>query len=201
MSADTSPDNTTSSNHVIAERRDKLRALRAEGKVAFPNDFRPQHRCADLIAAHAGKDNDTLLVEAHHVALAGRIVLKRVMGKVSFLTLQDGGGRIQLFISNEALGEAVYQAFKHWDLGDIIGATGMLFKTKTGELSVRVQSLRLLTKSLRPLPEKFHGLADQELKYRQRYVDLIATASTRATFWRVAASSPRYVTSCSSMIF
>ena len=182
MSADTSPDNTTSSNHVIAERRDKLRALRAEGKVAFPNDFRPQHRCADLIAAHAGKDNDTLLVEAHHVALAGRIVLKRVMGKVSFLTLQDGGGRIQLFISNEALGEAVYQAFKHWDLGDIIGATGMLFKTKTGELSVRVQSLRLLTKSLRPLPEKFHGLADQELKYRQRYVDLIATASTRATF-------------------
>ncbi|MEE9332417.1 MAG: lysine--tRNA ligase, partial [Methylophilaceae bacterium] len=118
--------------------------------------------------------------------VAGRMMLKRVMGKASFATVQDGTGRIQLFISKNNLtdvnSEALYEAFKHWDLGDIIGATGVMFKTKTGELSVKVFELRLLTKSLRPLPEKYHGLSDQEIKYRQRYVDLITSEETRNTF-------------------
>src|SRR5690606_40365895 len=110
------------------------------------------------------------------------MMLKRVMGKASFATVQDNSGRIQLFISKENVGEEIYDAFKHWDMGDIIAAEGMLFKTRTGELSVKVSELRLLTKSLRPLPEKFHGLTDQEIKYRQRYVDLIMSEETRKTF-------------------
>jgi lysyl-tRNA synthetase class 2 len=117
------------------------------------------------------------------VIVAGRMMLKRVMGKASFATLQDGSARIQLFISKENIksddAETIYENFKHWDLGDILGATGVLFKTKTGELSIRVSHLRLLTKSIRPLPEKFHGLADQEVKYRQRYVDLIMSDETK----------------------
>ncbi len=117
-----------------------------------------------------------------HVAVAGRMMLKRVMGKASFATLQDMSGRIQLYITRDAVGEAVYEAFKHWDLGDILGAEGTLFRTKTGELSIKVAQLRLLAKSLRPLPEKFHGLADQEQKYRQRYLDLITSEDTRRVF-------------------
>jgi len=110
------------------------------------------------------------------------MMLKRVMGKASFCTLQDGTGRIQLFVTKDALGEAAYETFKHWDLGDILGAEGTLFKTRTGELSVRVSTLRLLTKSLRPLPDKFHGMTDQEQKYRQRYVDLITDEDARVRF-------------------
>src|SRR5207247_11475241 len=115
-------------------------------------------------------------------ALAGRMIVKRVMGKASFATIQAMSGRLQLYVGRDGVGEAEYEAFKHYDLGDILGAKGTLFKTKTGELSVKVTDLRLLVKALRPLPEKFHGLADQEQKYRQRYVDLIMSEETRAVF-------------------
>jgi lysyl-tRNA synthetase class 2 len=168
-------------NHVIQERREKLKAIRAKG-VAFPNDFKPDAMAANIHAEYAGFDNDVLDPKAVSVSVAGRMMLKRVMGKASFATVQDASGRIQLFIGSSNLDEATYEAFKHWDMGDIIAARGVLFKTKTGELSVKVSELRLLTKSLRPLPEKFHGLADQEIKYRQRYVDLIVSEETRATF-------------------
>ena len=178
-------------NHVIAERREKLKAIRDtasnNGGVAFPNDFKPLHKAADLIAAHSDKENEAFEAVPVDVVVAGRMMLKRVMGKASFATIQDGSGnhagsRIQLYIGRDVIGEEVYEQFKHWDLGDFLGATGHLFKTKTGELSIKVTGLRLLTKSLRPLPEKFHGLQDQEVKYRQRYVDLITSEDTRATF-------------------
>jgi len=168
-------------NHVIAERRQKLQAIRAKG-VAFPNDFRPQHLAASLHEAYDGLENEQLEKQHVSVMVAGRMMLKRVMGKASFATIQDRSGRIQLFISKDNLGEEVYEDFKHWDMGDILGAEGVVFKTKTGELSIKVSQLRLLTKSLRPLPEKFHGLADQEMKYRQRYVDLMVSEETRNTF-------------------
>lgn len=168
-------------NHVIAERREKLKAIREQG-VAFPNDFNRTHLAGDLHGAHDGKSGEELEALHIHVAVAGRMMLKRVMGKASFATLQDMTGRLQLFVSRESIGEDIYDAFKKWDMGDILGAEGVLFKTKTGELSVKVDKLRLLSKSLRPLPEKFHGLSDQETKYRQRYVDLIMNEETRATF-------------------
>ena len=171
---------------IIAERRAKLTALRSEG-VAFPNDFRPQHKAAALHAQYGEMETAALEEKAVMVSVAGRMMLKRVMGKASFATIQDASGaradgRIQLYMSNELTGEAAHAAFKHYDMGDILGAEGVLFKTKTGELSVKVSHLRLLTKSLRPLPDKFHGLADQEMKYRQRYVDLIMNEDTRRTF-------------------
>jgi len=181
-------------NAIIAERRAKLGAIRAQG-VAFPNDFRPTHKAADLQAQFNALDNEALEANPIKVAVAGRMMLKRVMGKASFATLQDASGvradgRIQLYITNDVTGEAAHAAFKHYDLGDIIGAEGQLFKTKTGELSVKVEGLRLITKSLRPLPDKFHGLSDQETKYRQRYVDLIMNEETRRTFKaRTAAMS------------
>ena len=168
-------------NQIIAERRAKLKAIRAQG-VAFPNDFQRKNLAADLHEQYGEKTHDELEAEQVNVAVAGRMMLKRVMGKASFATVQDMSGRIQLFISNNDSGEEVHAAFKHYDLGDILGASGVLFKTKTGELSVRVTQLHLLTKSLRPLPEKFHGLTDQEQKYRQRYVDLITNEETRNTF-------------------
>ncbi|MHB1117126.1 lysine--tRNA ligase [Sideroxydans sp.] len=168
-------------NQIIAERRSKLKALREQG-VAFPNDFDRKNLAADLHAAFGEKSNDELEAEQIPVAVAGRMMLKRVMGKASFATIQDVSGRMQLFISNDITGEDAHTVFKHHDLGDILGATGVLFKTKTGELSVRVTEVRLLTKALRPLPEKFHGLTDQEQKYRQRYVDLITNEQTRKTF-------------------
>jgi lysyl-tRNA synthetase, class II len=173
-------------NQLISERREKLGALRAHakaaGSAAFPNDFKPKNASLDLIHKFGEMPNEELEPQAVLVSLAGRMMLKRVMGKASFCTLQDGSGRIQLFITRNALGETVYEEFKHWDLGDILGAQGVLFKTRTGELSVRVSTLRLLTKSLRPLPDKFHGMADQEQKYRQRYVDLITDEDARMRF-------------------
>ena len=168
-------------NKLIAERREKLAAIRQQG-IAFPNDFKPTHRAADLLRKHGAQSNDELEPLAVKVALGGRMMLKRQMGKASFATLQDGSGRLQLFVTKDALGDAVYDAFKHWDLGDILGAEGTLFKTKTGELSLRVSKLRLLTKSLRPLPDKFHGMTDQEQKYRQRYVDLMTDDDARTRF-------------------
>ena len=182
------PDHPTppDDNQLIAERRDKLKNLRAaqaDGKgVAFPNDFKPADRAAALLAAYDDTEADALEAQAIAVSVAGRMMLKRVMGKASFATLQDSTGRIQLYITRDAVGDEAYAAFKHWDLGDIVGASGTAFKTKTGELSVKVTQLRLLTKSLRPLPDKFHGMADQEQKYRQRYVDLITDEQARARF-------------------
>ncbi len=181
-------------NSIIAERRAKLAALREQG-IAFPNDFKPQHKAADLHDQHGQAEREHLEAHPVHVVVAGRMMLKRVMGKASFATIQDASGdkadgRLQLYISNESIGEAAHDAFKHYDIGDILGAEGTLFKTKTGELSVKVTTLRLLTKSLRPLPDKFHGLSDQETKYRQRYVDLIMNEETRRTFKaRTAAMS------------
>jgi lysyl-tRNA synthetase, class II len=181
-------------NSIIAERRAKLAALREQG-IAFPNDFKPQHKAADLHDQHGQAEREHLEAHPVHVVVAGRMMLKRVMGKASFATIQDASGdradgRIQLYITNESIGEAAHDAFKHYDIGDILGAEGTLFKTKTGELSVKVTTLRLLTKSLRPLPDKFHGLSDQETKYRQRYVDLIMNEETRRTFKaRTAAMS------------
>lgn len=168
-------------NHIIAERRAKLDAIRQQG-IAFPNDFAREHMAADLHAAYNDSDKEALEASAVSVAVAGRMMLKRVMGKASFATIQDSSGQIQLYMSNELTGADTHEAFKHWDLGDILGARGTLFKTKTGELSIKVSELRLLTKSLRPLPEKHHGLADQEQKYRQRYLDLITSEQSRNTF-------------------
>ena len=168
-------------NQIIAERREKLKALRELGP-AFPNDFRPTHHAADLQKQYAETDKEQLEALAPQVAIAGRMMLKRVMGKASFATVQDGSGQIQFFITAADVGADVYDAFKKWDMGDIVATTGVLFRTNKGELSVRCTGLRLLTKSLRPLPDKFHGLSDQETRYRQRYVDLIVSAETRATF-------------------
>jgi lysyl-tRNA synthetase class 2 len=181
--AATPPDADTSADSldVFAERRAKLAALRIQG-IAFPNDFRRTHLAADLHAAHADATTEALDAAAIPVAVAGRLMLKRVMGKAAFGTLQDMSGRIQLYVQLDAVGAETLDAFKHWDLGDILGATGALFRTRTGELSIKVDAVRLLTKSLRPLPEKFHGLTDQEQKYRQRHIDLITNEDTRRTF-------------------
>jgi lysyl-tRNA synthetase, class II len=168
-------------NQIIAERRAKLAELRRHGNP-FPNDFRREHLAAELHGEWDGTSNEELEPKRLAVTVAGRMMLKRIMGKASFATLQDGSGRIQLYVTRDAVGEAAYEAFKHHDLGDILGAKGTLFRTKTGELSVKATGLRLLVKALRPLPEKFHGLADQEQKYRQRYVDLIMSEETRAVF-------------------
>ncbi len=169
-------------NQIIAERRAKLAEIRATQRVAFPNDFQRKDFAGNVTAAHADKDKDALEAEQVEVAIAGRMVLKRVMGKASFATVQDSSGRVQFYINDEGVGADTHEAFKHWDLGDIIAAKGVLFKTNKGELSVRCSELRLLTKSLRPLPEKFHGLTDQEQKYRQRYLDLITNEPSKQTF-------------------
>jgi len=168
-------------HRLIAERRRKLDEWRARGE-AFPNDFRPRDRAGDLQQRCADWDAGRLEAEAVRVSIAGRMVLKRVMGKASFATLRDMSGDIQLFIRRDELPEGVYEAFKGWDVGDIVGASGTLMRTKTGELSVRCDELRLLTKSLRPLPEKYHGLGDTEARYRQRYLDLMTNPEARRIF-------------------
>ena len=182
----TGPDDNT----IIAERRTKLARLREQG-IAFPNDFRPADQAAALNERYGTMSREELETANVPVSLAGRMVLKRVQGKASFATLQDGSaagdhsganGRLQLWLNDAGVGADVHEAFKHWDLGDIIACEGVLFKTRKGELSVRCTTIRLLAKSLRPLPDKFHGLADTELRYRQRYVDLIVTPESRNTF-------------------
>src|SRR5258706_1977505 len=167
-------------NKLIEERREKLKALRAQG-IAFPNDFRRKDLAAALHGKYGAKTKEELEPLKVEATVAGRMVLKRVMGKASFATLQDGSGRIQIYVSNAVKN---YEDFKHWDLGDIVGASGTLFRTKTGELTVHASGLRLLAKALRPLPEKFHGIADQEMKYRQRYVDLIVSDKTKDVFYK-----------------
>ncbi|WP_347986263.1 lysine--tRNA ligase [Methylomonas sp. AM2-LC] len=166
----------------IRQRREKLTQLRAEG-IAFPTDFRRDSITSQLLASYADKTEEELLALPVRVKIAGRMMTRRIMGKASFCHLQDMSGQLQVYVSRDNLAEGVYnEQFKKWDIGDILGAEGVLFKTKVGELSLRVDSIRLLTKALRPLPEKFHGIADQEIKYRQRYLDLIMSEETRHTF-------------------
>jgi lysyl-tRNA synthetase class 2 len=166
---------------LIAERRGKLKALRELGN-AYPNDFRRNATADELHQTFAEHDDETLREEEINVAVVGRMMVKRVMGKASFIKLQDRSAQIQIRLERDRLPEGVYQDFKKWDVGDIVAAKGPLFRTKTGELTVLADEVRLLTKSLRPLPEKFHGLADQETRYRQRYVDLIMNADSAAVF-------------------
>lgn len=168
-------------NHIIAERRAKLAEWRQTGR-AFPNNYRRENYAGKLSSLYADKSREELESAPISVRIAGRIMLKRVMGKASFVTIQDMSGRIQLFVSRDNVGEEIYADFKRWDIGDIVGAAGTLMKTKTDELSVQVTEFHLLTKTLRPLPEKFHGLSDVEQKYRQRYLDLITNDHSRATF-------------------
>lgn len=175
------PEHREDEHALIAQRRAKLAALREQG-IAFPTDFRRNVMAGELHAEYGDKDNAYFEANRRRVSVAGRLMAKRIMGKASFAQLLDMSGRIQLFVQRDALPEGVYGAFKNWDIGDILGAEGELFRTKTGELSVKVDRLRLLTKSLRPLPEKFHGLADQETRYRQRYLDLIMNEVSRKTF-------------------
>jgi lysyl-tRNA synthetase class 2 len=181
MSQNTTGGGPTDENQIIADRRAKLAKLRESGP-AFPNDFARTHHAADLHARFGSLEREALDKEKVEVAVAGRIMLKRVMGKASFATIQDGSGRIQLFIADDEIGATTHEAFKHWDIGDIVGARGLVFRTNKGELSIRCKELRLLTKSLRPLPDKFHGLEDKESRYRQRYVDLIVNDATRTAF-------------------
>ncbi|MCG8434936.1 MAG: lysine--tRNA ligase [Gammaproteobacteria bacterium] len=166
---------------LITQRREKLAKLR-ELDSAFPNDFRRDAHAAELRGLYGNKDAATLEQEPVRVRVGGRMMAKRIMGKASFAHIQDSTGKMQLFVQRDALPDGVYQDFKTWDVGDILGAEGVLFKTKTGELSLKVDKLRLLTKSLRPLPEKYHGLSDQEMRYRQRYVDLIMNDEVRGVF-------------------
>jgi len=172
----------TEEHEQIIQRRAKLTQLREIG-TAFPNDFRRNVMAAELHARYDGMSGEELEAEPVRVAVAGRMMSRRIMGKASFAHLQDMSGQIQLFLQRDSLPEGVYnEGFKKWDVGDILGVEGVLFQTKTGELSIKVDAARLLTKSLRPLPEKYHGLTDQEQKYRQRYVDLIMSEATRTTF-------------------
>ena len=191
MSDHLPPQTTQDDNQLIIERREKLKVMRQQqalGKgVAFPNDFQPTHRAGELFNDFEAKTTDELATLGATAKVAGRMMLKRVMGKASFCTLQDASfgpsnGRIQIYVKGEDIGDELYASFKHWDLGDIVAAEGRLFKTKTGELSIHATSMRLLTKSLRPMPDKFHGMADQEQKYRQRYVDLMTDEAARKRF-------------------
>ncbi|MFN8766669.1 MAG: amino acid--tRNA ligase-related protein, partial [Lysobacteraceae bacterium] len=179
LAADTAQDE----NKLIAERRAKLTALRGQG-VAFPNDAKREHYAGDLQAEFADKDQwtaEALEGAGRHVRIAGRLLAKRVMGKAAFAQLQDMSGRLQLYLVGADLGES-YDAFKGWDIGDIVAVEGGLTRTRTGELSVKVAAIRLLTKALRPLPDKFHGLADVEQRYRMRYVDTIVSEESREVF-------------------
>ena len=168
-------------NQIIAIRREKLNQLRQQG-IAYPNDFKRDSFAADLHEQYDNTSKEELDPQNIPVKIAGRMMLKRQMGKATFATVQDVSGSIQLYLNNKGVSQDILDDFNHWDMGDIIGATGTLFKTNHGELTVRVSEIRLLSKSLRPLPDKYKGLSDQETKYRQRYVDLIANAESRETF-------------------
>jgi len=174
-------DKDSSENKLIAERRGKLRELRNQG-FDFPNVYRRTALAAQLHHIYDEYSNETLESDAVEVEIGGRLMTKRVMGKASFATIQDRSGKLQLFLQRDSLPEGQYQQFKSWDLGDIVWGRGQLFRTKTGELSVRMDNVQLLTKSLRPLPGKFHGLKHREMRYRQRYVDLIVNEDSREVF-------------------
>ena len=176
-------DTTQNENEQIKLRRAKLTAMRENGGNPFPNDFRRNTMAAEILARYEAKDNEQLEAETVRVKIAGRMMSRRIMGKASFAHVEDMSGRIQLFVQRDSLPEEFYNtSFKKWDIGDIIGVEGVLFRTKTGELTVRVDGIQLLVKSLRPLPEKYHGLTDLEMRYRQRYVDLIMSQASRDSF-------------------
>jgi len=181
MSDQTNTASEQDENHIIAERRAKLTEWRATG-TAYPNDFSRENTAGKIFELYDSKSGDELESIQVEVKVAGRVMLKRVMGKASFITISDLSGRIQLYVARDKVGEESYAAFKRWDIGDIIGAVGTLFRTKTNELTVQCTEIRLLSKSLRPLPEKFHGLTDQEQKYRMRHLDLIMNEQSRFTF-------------------
>ncbi len=168
-------------NKLITERREKLSKIRKQG-IAYPNTARPTDLAADLHQVHDHKDKPQIESEEVRVSIAGRMMAQRIMGKASFASIQDRSGRIQLYVQRDTLAEGLYAQFKGWDLGDIVSASGTLMKTNKGELSIAVDSIELVSKSLRPLPEKFHGLTDQEIRYRQRYVDLIMNEGSRQVF-------------------
>ena len=175
------PEEQLDENQIIAIRREKLNQLRQQG-IAYPNDFKRDSFAADLHEQYDNTSKEELDPQNIPVKIAGRMMLKRQMGKATFATVQDVSGSIQLYLNNKGVSQDILDDFNHWDMGDIIGATGTLFKTNHGELTVRVSEIRLLSKSLRPLPDKHKGLSDQETKYRQRYVDLIANQESRDTF-------------------
>lgn len=178
----TNDNNEHSDNDLIAQRRQQLSMLREKGNP-FPNDFRRDSLAAKLIEAHGNKSKEELEAEQVQVKIAGRMMTRRVMGKASFAHLQDMSAKIQIYVRRDDLEEDVYnEQFKKWDIGDILGVTGVMMKTNKGELSVHVSEIKILTKSLRPLPEKFHGLTDQETRYRQRYLDLITNEESRKVF-------------------
>jgi len=183
-------------NHIIAERRAKLAEWRATGK-AYPNDFSRENTAGKIAELYDAKSSEELEATPVEVKIAGRVMLKRVMGKASFITVSDLSGRIQVYVARDKVGEDTYGAFKRWDIGDIVGVVGTLFRTKTNELTVQASEIRLLSKSLRPLPEKFHGLTDQEQKYRMRHLDLIMNEQSRFTFVarsRIVQSIRNYMT-------
>ncbi len=165
----------------IAQRRAKLAEMRLQGNP-FPCDFRRNVVTGELHTQYGELENDALEETAIAVQIAGRVMTRRMMGKASFMHIQDMAGKIQIYVQRDVVGVDEYQAFKRWDIGDIIGIEGKLFKTKKGELSVRAETIRMLTKALRPLPDKYHGVTDQEIRYRQRYLDLIMNEPTRDTF-------------------
>jgi len=188
-------------NGIIALRKQKLQVLRDQGN-AFSNDFRRSHLASELHKQCGDMSKEVLADSQLATRAAGRILLKRVMGKASFLTIQDVSGRIQLYVSRDNLGEDAYEQFKSLDLGDIIGCVGVMMKTMKGELSVKAEQVRLLTKSLRPLPEKYKGLTDTETRYRQRYIDLMVNEDSREIFVRRARTVEfvrRYLTERSFM--
>ncbi|WP_153115562.1 lysine--tRNA ligase [Rhodocyclus tenuis] len=176
-----SPTAAADENHIIAERRAKLAEWRTQGH-AYPNDFARENTAGVILDAYCEKTGEELEATPVEVKIAGRMMLKRVMGKAAFASLQDLSGRIQIYVAADRVGAETLADFKRWDIGDIVGAVGVLFRTRTGELTVQCSELRLLSKSLRPLPEKFHGLTDQEQKYRARYLDLITNDDSRNTF-------------------
>ena len=189
---------TKDDNEIIRQRRAQLQALRERGN-AYPNDFRRNILAQELHTRYGDKDKEQLGTETEKFSLAGRMMSRRVMGKASFAHIQDMSGRIQLFIRRDDLADDSYAQFRKWDIGDLVGVTGSVFRTRTGELSIQADSIRLLAKSLRPLPEKFHGLSDQEIRYRQRYLDLITSETTRQTFQirtRVINHIRAYLTGC-----
>lgn len=178
-----SDENSLEEHDIFALRKARLDEIRERGN-AFPNDFRRTHEASELHGSYTERTKEELEGEAVPTAVAGRVILRRMMGKASFITLQDVSGQIQLYVRQNDVGEAVYEDFKHWDIGDIVGATGNLMKTNKGELTVNVSGIRLLTKSLRPLPEKHKGLTDTETRYRQRYLDLMVNEQSRELFLR-----------------
>ncbi len=178
-------DQSLDENELFAVRKAKLDALRKTGQ-AFPNDFRRTHLADALQVEFEGATKEGLAETKRPAKVSGRIILKRLMGKASFLTVQDGSGRIQLYVTRQSLGEDAYEHFKSFDIGDIVGAEGALMKTMKGELSLEVSQIRMLTKSLRPLPEKHKGLTDTETRYRQRYLDLMVNEDSRLVFVRRA---------------